>query len=200
MASLLNQQNSGRHAMREPAVQKTLLPFPRNSRSEYPGPYQPVKNPDLHAFGACPGNRLSVFAGRAGKVRANGTFARRSDARALRHEPIEAQDVREQVAPSRIVFFNQLDFPIGPPALHQVFAALRRRRDVMRLEIDEATGPIALREAIDHALAMLPTAARHVAGHAGIDDAARFARGHVDEELFFRLAQHGLSLEKTPDR
>src|SRR5262249_3104394 len=88
-------------------------------------------------------------------------------------EPLLRQHFREQVPPSGIVLLDQFDLPVAPPALEGAFAAGCDASVLVPFEIDQPTRPVALGEALAHALAVLPGASRAIAGHAHIEHTAR---------------------------
>src|SRR5258708_33869897 len=87
---------------------------------------------------------------------------------------------------------DETDLPGTWPVL-QIFLALDRGADVVvTLGEDEALQAVALGEAVGRALAVLPGAAREVAGDADIDRAVGAVRHNVDpstpHEIEWRLA------------
>src|SRR5579864_5589241 len=73
-----------------------------------------------------------------------------------------------KIVPTWVGCENQAYFPGSWPVLHVVLALDRGLNVRVVLDIDEPFQSIAFGEAVDHALAVLPDAAREVIGHPGV--------------------------------
>src|SRR5215208_761263 len=87
-----------------------------------------------------------------------------------------------QIAPLRIFFFDQRNFPFALPVLDLLFLADRGFYGGGGLEPDKMMHTITVGEAVDFAAPMFENAANQVIGHANIERSI-FAAGHQVNEV-----------------
>ncbi len=97
----------------------------------------------------------------------------------------------EQIAPMRIVFLDQADFPGAPPFLNPFFAQDGIGHGVVRLKMDELFDAVSFGETRHITHPVLVYALAQIAGDADIERAVRATCKDVNERLFHagRLAR-----------
>ena len=92
---------------------------------------------------------------------------------------------------------DERDLPVAPPAIEGALAPGSNRGVLVPLEIDQPTHPVALGDALAHALAVLPRTPCAIARHADVEHAAR-ATGHdVDPVELAQPLVHGARRSKS---
>src|SRR5688572_2012216 len=88
-------------------------------------------------------------------------------------------DLRIEVVPVRIPFFNQFDLPVAAPFLQVLLTSDGRHHIVAYLEVDQCMNLILLRETIYRVGFVLPDALCEITRHASIKSAIPFAGKYV---------------------
>ena len=132
----------------------------------------------------------SCVPGSRASARLSGIFTGRVEARRSPLETVHPHDVAKQIAPRRVVFLDQLDFPFPSPALHGALALGRSRGIVVRLEIDKPANPKRLVKPSITRSRCSQVRPCEIARHSNVKNAVRLARGDIDPVRFLLRNRH----------
>jgi hypothetical protein len=107
------------------------------------------------------------------------TAKTRCDASGTRSSAIELVG---QIGPTRVGFFDQLDFPGTTPTFQRMFSRAGFKNGIERLEIDQQVDTVFPCEAGNELGLMLSHAPRQIIGDADIERSVSLAGEDVDEE------------------
>jgi len=110
---------------------------------------------------------------------------RRNDALSAKRRKAE---IDSQIAPVRVVAFDQVLLPVTRPLLHPLLAGNGRLHRVGRVEPHQVFDAVALGEPIEDSLAMLDDATDQVGRHADIESAVETTGEQIDAGLAFSHA------------
>src|SRR5215204_6462819 len=97
---------------------------------------------------------------------------------------LAADDLRPQVAPSRVRSFYQAYLPRPSPFLDPLLSTDRFFHVVVNLEVDQVMYPVAFGESFNEAVPVLPDTFDEIACHTNVQGAVRSAGQNVDGGLF----------------